>query len=324
MSNPVLLIVDPNPARLTALLRRCEEQGGVTVLGATTPGEAYVLIESHLPRRVAVAAEFAESIEFDALADILTMIDAGVVIYGQMRVPAGGYPVLSGPEEMLARLFGGLQPARPAAVRAIDPATGGTDAAGGLILLGASTGGITALEAVLASFRADCPPTMIVQHIRPGFADGLIRRLDQLLTPQVVAAEDNMPLRRGVVYLAAAPDRHLGVALRGGPRARLSATAPVSGHRPSVDVLFSDGAAIADRLDVRAALLTGMGADGAQGLCALRRAGAHTIAQDRATAVVWGMPRVAVEMGGAVDVLPLSRIGPALLTREPARMRRLS
>ena len=187
MSNPVLLIVDPNPARLTALLRRCEEQGGVTVLGATTPGEAYVLIELHLPRRVAVAAEFAESIEFDALADILTMIDAGVVIYGQMRVPAGGYPVMSSPEQMLSRLFGGLQPARAAPIRAADPAPP-TDAAAGLILLGASTGGITALEAVLAGFRADCPPTMIVQHIRPGFAEGLIRRLDQLLAPQVVAA----------------------------------------------------------------------------------------------------------------------------------------
>ena len=82
--------------------------------------------------------------------------------------------------------------------------------------------------------------------------------------------------------------------------------------------------AIADRLDIRAALLTGMGADGAQGLCALRRAGAHTIAQDRATSVVWGMPRVAVELGGAVDVLPLTRIGQTLLTREPARLRRLS
>jgi len=323
VSNPVLLIVDPNPARLTALLRRCEEQGGVTVLGATTPGEAYVLIELHLPRRVAVAAEFAGSIEFDALADILTMIDAGVVIYGQMRVPAGGYPVMSSPEQMLSRLFGGLQPARAASIRAADPVPP-TDAAAGLILLGASTGGITALEAVLAGFRADCPPTMIVQHIRPGFAEGLIRRLDQLLAPQVVAAQDNMPLRRGVVYLAAAPDRHLGVTQRGGPRARLSATPPVSGHRPSVDVLFSDGAAIADRLDIRAALLTGMGADGAQGLCALRRAGAHTIAQDRATSVVWGMPRVAVELGGAVDVLPLTRIGQTLLTREPARLRRLS
>nr|WP_256480359.1 CheB methylesterase domain-containing protein [Paracoccus sp. 08] len=318
-----MLIVDPNPARLTALLRRCEEQGGVTVLGATTPGEAYVLIELHLPRRVAVAAEFAETIEFDALADILTMIDAGVVIYGQMRVPAGGYPVMSSPEQMLSRLFGGLQPARAAPIRAADPVPP-TDAAAGLILLGASTGGITALEAVLAGFRADCPPTMIVQHIRPGFAEGLIRRLDQLLAPQVVAAQDNMPLRRGVVHLAAAPDRHLGVTLRGGPRACLSATPPVSGHRPSVDVLFSDGAAIADRLDIRAALLTGMGADGAQGLCALRRAGAHTIAQDRATSVVWGMPRVAVELGGAVDVLPLTRIGQTLLTREPARLRRLS
>ncbi|MCG6112847.1 MAG: CheB methylesterase domain-containing protein [Paracoccus sp.] len=327
MSNPVLLIADPNISRLTALLRRCEDHHGVTVLGAATPGEAYVLLESHLPRRVAVAAEFAESIEFDALADILTMIDAQVVIYGQMRRPAGGYPVHSSPEQMLSRLFGGLQPARPAPTappRAAEAVQPSTDPVGGVILLGSSTGGITALETVLGSFRVDCPPTLIVQHIRPGFADGLVRRLDQLLKPRVVAAEDGAPLRRGVVYLAAAADRHLGFVLRGGPKIRLIPGAPVSGHRPSVDMLFTDGAALADRLDVRAALLTGMGADGAQGMCALRRAGAHTIAQDRDSSVVWGMPRVAIEMGGAAEVLSLSRIGPALLSREAVRQRRLS
>lgn len=327
MSNPVLLIADPNMSRLTALLRRCEDHHGVTVLGAATPGEAYVLLESHLPRRVAVAAEFAESIEFDALADILTMIDAQVVIYGQMRHPINGYPVHSSPEQMLSRLFGGLQPARsapPPPKRLAEAVQGAADPVGGMILLGSSTGGITALETVLGSFRADCPPTLIVQHIRPGFAEGLVRRLDQMLTPRVVAAEDGTPLRRGVIYLAADADRHLGLAMRGGPRIRLIAGGPVSGHRPSVDVLFADGAALADRLEVRAALLTGMGADGAQGMCALRRAGAHTIAQDRDSSVVWGMPRVAVEMGGAAEVLSLSRIGPSLLARETVRQRRLS
>lgn len=327
MSNPVLLIADPNTSRLTGLLRRCEDQTGVTVLGAASPGEAYMMIESHLPRRVAVAAEFAESIEFDALADILTMIDAEVMIYGQMRRPTPGYVVLATADQMLARLVGGLQPNRmrqAAPVRAPESSVGGHEPVSSLILIGASTGGITALETVLASFRADCPPTLIVQHIRPGFAEGLVRRLDQLLTPRVVGAEDGVTLRRGTVYLATAADRHLGVTLRGGPRTRLLVGPAVSGHRPSVDMLFSEGASIADRLDIRAALLTGMGADGAQGMCALRRAGAMTIAQDRDTSVVWGMPRVAVEMGGASDILPLGRIGPALLTRETVRARRLS
>lgn len=327
MPHPVLLIVDPDPARLSALLRRCDDRAA-TVLGAATPGEAYVLIESHLPRRVAVAAEFAESLEFEALADILTMIDAEVMIFGQMRRAAGGYAVLSGLDQMLARLLGGAAPlpAPPVAMargQETRPA-GSTDPVGSVILLGASTGGITALETVLSGFRADCPPTLVVQHIRPGFAEGLVRRLDQLLTPQVVAAEDGAALRRGVVYLACSAERHLGLGLRGGLRTRLVSGQPVSGHRPSVDVLFQDGAALADRLDVRAGLLTGMGADGAQGMAALRRAGGHTIAQDRETSVVWGMPRVAAEIGAAAEILPLSRIGAALLSREPARSRRTS
>ncbi|RJL02403.1 chemotaxis protein CheB [Paracoccus aestuarii] len=323
MSNPVLLIADPNTARLAALIRRCEARAGVTVLGAATPGEAYMLIESHLPRRVAFSAEFAEAVEFDGLADILTMIDADVSIFGPLRHRTGRHRQFATPDEMLAHLFGGLQPAR-GPLRAEAPAAPASGPVGSVILMGASTGGITALETVLSQFRADCPPTLIVQHIRPGFAEGLVRRLDQLLTPRVVAARDGDPLQRGTVYLACEADRHMGLIMRGGPRIRMIAGAPVSGHRPSVDVLFSDGAALADRLEVRAALLTGMGADGAQGMGALRRAGGLTIAQDRDSSVVWGMPRVAAETGAASEILPLSRIGKTLLTRESQRLRRMS
>lgn len=325
MPNPVFLIADPDPSRRAAILRRCDQQGRVTALGAATPGEAYTLIESHLPRRVAIAGEFADSVEFDALSDILTMIDAEVVIYGPTRHRGRHHPLYASAELMLAQMFGGQQ-----ALRAPAPAHVGRSVATGpqpvssVIVLGASTGGITALETVLGAFGPDCPPTMIVQHIRPGFAEGLVRRLDALLAPRVVAAQDGALLQRGVIYLACASDRHLGLTLRGGPRSRLIAGPPVSGHCPSVDVLFADAAAVAARLEVRAALLTGMGADGANGLCAIRRAGGLTIAQDRDSSVVWGMPRVAVEMGAAVDVLPVSRIGQALTTREAPRSRRSS
>lgn len=193
-----------------------------------------------------------------------------------------------------------------------------------IICIGASTGGISALEAVLAAFQADCPPTLIVQHIRPGFAEGLIRRLNGTLAPQVVAATENQVLERGMIYLACSTDHHLGIFPGATPRIRLIEGDPVAGHRPSVDVLFDQAAALAGKLNVRAALLTGMGADGADGMCALREAGALTIAQDRGSSVVWGMPRVAIERGGATEVLPLSRIGEALLKVDRSARRRAS
>ncbi|WP_410218962.1 CheB methylesterase domain-containing protein [Paracoccus sp. (in: a-proteobacteria)] len=331
MSNSILLIADPNTLRRTAALRRCKQQLGVTVLGAATLGEAYVLIESHLPSRVAVAAEIADMREFETVSDMLSMINSDIIVYGRNRRPdpdAAAHDRMI--EQMATALLRGLSPGRttprPASAPVMPvPATslsGPLDPPAGLIVIGASTGGITALETVLACLPADCPPCLVVQHIRPGFAEGLVRRLDQMLAPRVVAAEDGALLRRGTIYLAVETERHLGVICRGGLRLRVHAAPAVSGHRPSVDALFLDAAAIADRLDVRAALLTGMGADGAEGMCALRQAGALTIAQDRDSSVVWGMPRVAIEMGGADVVLPLGRIGPCLISQETARLRK--
>ncbi|WP_265502259.1 CheB methylesterase domain-containing protein [Paracoccus beibuensis] len=299
-------------------IRRCCEAGGrVSALMAAALGEAYVLIEKYLPRRVAVAAEMAALPEFEMLSDMLAMIEADVVIFKDSQGGPANLDISA--ERLAATLLRDLGGSLAVTPRTLDhsPRT----AIDSVILIGASTGGITALETVLAAFPEDCPPTLVVQHIRPGFAEGLVRRLDQLLAPTVIAADDGTPLRRGTIYLAAAPDRHLAVGLRGGARTRLVTGPAVSGHRPSVDVLFSEAVSLAGRLELRAAILTGMGADGAEGMCRLRRAGAVTIAQDQGTSVVWGMPRMAVERGGASEVLPLSRIGHALLGREPGRLR---
>ena len=309
MSQPVLLIADPDIMRRNSAFRRCAERG-VRVLGAAGLADALLLAEEHRPDRVAIASDLAIRPEFGVLSDLLMRLRARVVIYGPPQPGATLFRSVP-PDQLVASLLGDLAGARLPMPSLESP--GDSDDMPDLILIGASTGGITALEAVLCVFPADCPPTLVVQHIRPGFAEGLIRRLDKLLTPNVRAAEDDTPLRRGTVLVAADSDRHLRLILRGGLRARLQDEPPVSGHRPSVDVLFRDGAKLAAGLDVRAALLTGMGADGAQGMCELRRAGAQTIAQDRDSSVVWGMPRVAVEMGGASEVLPLVRIGQALL-----------
>jgi two-component system chemotaxis response regulator CheB len=133
----------------------------------------------------------------------------------------------------------------------------------------------------------------------------------------VLEAREDQPLLVGHAYVAPG-GRHLRV-VRSGARwhAQLCDDDPVRGHRPSVDVLFDSVARHAGG-NASAALLTGMGDDGARGLLGLRKAGAHTIAQDKATSVVWGMPGAAVALGAATDVLPLDEIADRLLASASA------
>lgn len=188
-----------------------------------------------------------------------------------------------------------------------------------IIVIGASTGGVEALHTVLSGFPADCPPTLVVQHINGCFAGAIAQSFDRAVRPRVMLAESDMPLERGMVVLAPGNERHLQVASAGtrGMRCVLREGDPVTGHRPSVDRLFASlattlGASHGSRgLGI---LLTGMGQDGAQGMAQLASIGAHTIAQDQASCVVFGMPRAAIELGAASEVLPLERIAPAIFT----------
>ncbi len=190
--------------------------------------------------------------------------------------------------------------ARPAAP---EPLAG--DWNGKRILIGASTGGVEAIETVLASFPADCPPTLITQHMPAPFLAGFAARLGGLVAPQVQLARTGDRLRRGHVFIAPGGATHLAID-PGGETLRLLAGPKRTGHRPSVDVLFES--AIGDAGRTIAVLLTGMGRDGAEQMKALRQAGAQCIAQDRASSVVYGMPRVACELGAAEAALPLEKI----------------
>lgn len=177
-----------------------------------------------------------------------------------------------------------------------------------LIAIGSSTGGVEALQVLLGSFPADCPPTLVVQHISSRFAPAVARTLDQSCPPRILIAEPDMPLRDGHVYIAPGDDRHLTVAgATGILHQRLRRGEAVSGHLPSVDVLFRS---VADLIGAQAVgiLLTGMGSDGAEGLLALSQSGARTIAQDEATCTVFGMPRAAIALGAAGVIAPLGTI----------------
>lgn len=180
-----------------------------------------------------------------------------------------------------------------------------------MILIGSSTGGVEALRSVLVGFPADCPPTLIVQHTGKNFGQGLVSLLDRICPAKVVAADDNTPIQSGQVYVAAGQTRHFGMSQRKPLRTRLKDGPPISGHMPSVDALFTSAVPFAR--DVVATILTGMGQDGAKGLLELRKAGATTFAQDEKSSVVYGMPRVAWENGGAQEQISLSRMATTLL-----------
>jgi len=176
-------------------------------------------------------------------------------------------------------------------------------------VVGASTGGPKAVETVLHDIGTSIDvPILVVQHMPEGFTRAFAERLDRHLPLRVREAEDGMVLRGGGAVIAPA-GRHLRVRRDQGQVVLSLHEEPAAvAHRPSVDVLFRSAA---EQFGARAVgiLLTGMGSDGALGMGRLAQAGAHTIAQDEASCVVWGMPRAAAELGAAREVVALDQIG---------------
>ncbi|WP_349342693.1 chemotaxis response regulator protein-glutamate methylesterase [Marinobacter sp. MMG032] len=181
-----------------------------------------------------------------------------------------------------------------------------------VVALGTSTGGTQALEAVLTRLPADCPGIVVVQHMPEKFTAAFAHRLNQLCRCEVREAVDGDRVISGLVLIAPG-GKHMQLR-RSGAQYRVSVAdgPPVNRHKPSVDVLFRSVAVSAGR-NALGIIMTGMGDDGAQGLLAMRRAGAITIAQDQATSVVFGMPREAIEIGAATEVLPLAGMARIIL-----------
>ncbi|NTV10709.1 MAG: chemotaxis response regulator protein-glutamate methylesterase [Zoogloea sp.] len=191
-----------------------------------------------------------------------------------------------------------------------------------LIVIGASTGGTEAIKEVLSALPEQMPGILIVQHMPEMFTGSFARRLDGLCRLHVKEAEDGERIKPGVAYLAPGHS-HLSVRRSSGVwHCELQRSEPVNRHRPSVDVLFHSAARLAGA-NALGVLLTGMGKDGAQGLLAMRQAGAWTIAQDQDSCVVYGMPREAAAIGAVDEVLPLREIPQRLLARLRAPDRRV-
>lgn len=183
-----------------------------------------------------------------------------------------------------------------------------------IIFIGASTGGTEATKDVLSRLPADSPAVLITQHMPPGFTRGYAMRLDASSRLQVSEAVDGVRILPGHGYLAPG-GMHLSVERSGSNYvARVRDGEPVNRHKPSVEVLFQSAASVVGP-NALGVMLTGMGADGARAMKAMRDAGSYNIVQDEATSVIFGMPREAIALGAAHEVAPLQAIAARLIER---------
>lgn len=183
-----------------------------------------------------------------------------------------------------------------------------------LILIGASTGGVEALKVVLQGIDSKCPPILIVQHIAEGFSKTLADRLNQACSIKVSEAIHGEVIEPSHAYLAPGGKQMKLQQYAGKLSIEITDDDPVNKHKPSVDYLFNHAVELAGSFRISAGIMTGMGADGASGLLALKKAGIlQTIAQDEASSVVFGMPKVAIEMDAAQKIVSLDQFAAELL-----------
>ncbi len=268
------------------------------------------ILQKHRPMPVVVVSSLTTSGSQAALA----ALEAGAVDI--LAKPTSAYSIGHLGEQLALRVKGAatarhrLPP--PSPHPPAPPKCSGRFHPRQIILLGASTGGTEALKTVLTQLPDGLPPICIVQHIPAYFSQAFAHRLHELCPFEVREAVDGDELRPGLAVVAPGDfhlvllwrsDRYV-VSLRQGP--------PINHSRPSVDVLFNSAAECAGR-HVTAAVLTGMGRDGALGLKKLHDLGATTLAQNEETCVVYGMPRAAIEAGAASHVLPLDRLADGIL-----------
>jgi two-component system chemotaxis response regulator CheB len=220
-------------------------------------------------------------------------------------------------DELVAKVLGAAssrpaaraRDAGPAKPLSFDP---NLSTAGWIVAVGASTGGVEALQQLLTAMPANAPAILVTQHMPPGFTTSFAKRLNERCAMPVFEASDGQRVTPGQIYLANG-SYHLELVRSGAHyTCRVRDGALVSGHRPSVDVLFTSVAAAAGKNAI-GVILTGMGQDGAVGLLEMRRAGARTRGQDEASCVIYGMPKAARLMGAVEAERPLSKMAAEIL-----------
>ncbi|NIY48669.1 protein-glutamate methylesterase/protein-glutamine glutaminase [Cedecea colo] len=191
-----------------------------------------------------------------------------------------------------------------------------------IFAIGSSTGGTEALRQLLMPLPRTCPGVVIAQHMPPGFTRSFAERLDKICEIAVKEAEDGDRVLPGHAYIAPGAVHMELVRSGANYHVKLNDNPPVNRHRPSVDVLFKSVAACAGKNAV-GSILTGMGNDGAHGLLEMRKAGAHTLAQSEKSCVVFGMPKEAIGLGAAVEVVDLCEMTQHMLNSVTGQARRI-
>jgi len=342
----IRVIVTDDSALARSLLRDfLESDGDITVVGEARNGrEAVDLVHRLQPDLVTMDLEMPVMGGLAAIEEIMASRPVPILVVSGVAdahkafeaVSRGALEVIDKPEvgsaskrdliakvRMLSRVkvithlrIRAFAPPPP--VPAVGPAAvpAGATAWPRLFAIASSTGGPQVLAAILSRLPADFPcPIVIAQHIAEGFAPGMAEWLASLCAIKVrLAREDDTPLP-GVAYLAPS---ETNVVISPGRRLTLPARGAGDIYRPSCDLLLGSVAAVCGRASV-GVILTGMGSDGAEGLGEMLRRGSPTIAQDRATSVVWGMPGEAVKRGNAAEVLPIDQIAARALALARAR-----
>jgi two-component system, chemotaxis family, protein-glutamate methylesterase/glutaminase len=335
-----VLVVDDSAMVRKVLAAELSRDAGIEVILAVDPYDARDKILRYEPDVVTLDIEMPRMDGLSFLARLMTHHPLPVIIVSSLTpanseaafraLELGAIDVIAKPSspsaipQVTSELLRAIRAAAAVSVSrlrqyredsvppAIAAESSSAFATGRMIVIGASTGGPVAIEQILESLPSRSPALLIVQHMPAGFTAAFARRLDSRCAIEVREAADGDAVLPGLALIAPG-GRHL-VLLRAGDGLRVGVRngPPVHFQRPAVDVLFHSVAALAGSAAV-AVQLTGMGEDGASGMLALREAGAHTIAQDEATSVVFSMPFEAIRRGGACEVLPLPRIAAAAL-----------
>lgn len=336
-----VVIVDDSATMRAVIAAHLRVDPGIEVVGqAADPHEARQLIKIFAPDVVTLDIEMPNMDGISFLEKIMRLRPTPVIMISTLTqagadinlraLEIGAFDCVAKPSSAAPDSFTLLaEKVKAAAQSRCKPRSANRETAptlfpnyepdGRLIAIGSSTGGVEALIEILSKFPINCPPVIISQHMPAAFTKSFASRLDKLCQPSVQEALNGQRLESGHIYLSPG-DHHLELAGRALLEIRLGQAEKVNGHRPSVDVMFKS---VAKRAGARAVgvILTGLGADGAEGLLAMRQAGAETIGQDAASSVVYGMPRAAFEIGAVERQLPLEKIAGQILAITSTRQK---
>lgn len=341
MAGPVRVLIVDNSALIRQILTQMlsSDPGIEVVDAAPDPFVAREMIKRLNPDVITLDIEMPRLDGIEFLKKIMTLRPMPVVMVSSLTqagadatlqaleigavdfVAKPTHDLAAGLEEMRAEIIAKVKMAARARVQRLTSANAdnakmltswGFSTTEKIIAIGASTGGVEALSYILRTVPADSPAILITQHMPAHFTTSFAKRLDGMCAIEVSEARHSARVLPGHAYIAPG-DTHLELGRSGANYVCVvQRTDRVTGHCPSVDVLFHSVASAAGKNAV-GVILTGMGKDGSAGLLAMRQAGAHTIGQDEASSVVYGMPRVAFEFGGVETQVALSHVAEQML-----------